>query len=104
MLGSAFPLEKERAFSRPGGWRGMCAGWAEATGKAAAELSHLQPPWAFRRPPLSAIRQQRAVLFFGLVHGMQKFPGQGSNPHHSSDYAGSLTAGSPGSSKGSWGF
>ena len=24
-------------------------------------------------------------LFFGHIHGMQKFPGQGSNPHHSSD-------------------
>ena len=33
----------------------------------------------------------RLNYFFGRAHGMQKFPGQGSNPHHSSDYTGSPT-------------
>ena len=38
-----------------------------------------------------------SFFFFGFIHGMQKFPGQGSNMHHSShlsscsDNAGSLT-------------
>ena len=41
---------------------------------------------------------------FGHIHGMQKFPGQGSNPHHSSDLSHrsddvrSLTARPPGNS------
>ena len=35
---------------------------------------------------------------FGCAHGMQKFPGQGSDLHHSSDNAGSLTTKPPGNS------
>ena len=30
-------------------------------------------------------------IFFGHIHGMQKFPGQGANLHHSRDDTGSLT-------------
>ena len=35
------------------------------------------------------------VGFFGHTHSMQKFPGQGSNPSHSSDSVESLTPGLP---------
>ena len=37
-------------------------------------------------------------VYFGHAHSMQKFPGQGLNPHHSSDNAGFLTARPPGNS------
>ena len=38
-------------------------------------------------------------FYFGYAHNTQKFPGQGSNPHHSSDNARSSTARPPGNSK-----
>ena len=47
-------------------------------------------------------------FFFGHALGMQKFPGQGSNPHHSSDpnysndNAGSSTAKPAGNSQNTW--
>ena len=40
------------------------------------------------------------IFCFGHAHDMWKFPGQGSNPSHSSDSAGSLTTGPPGKSGG----
>ena len=39
------------------------------------------------------------MQFFGRTHGMQKFPGQGTNPSHSSDNAKSLTTRPPGNSQ-----
>ena len=38
------------------------------------------------------------IFIFWLCHSIQTFPGQGSDPHHSSDSAGSLTSRPPGSS------
>ena len=51
---------------------------------------------------LKELITSRYTLFFDCTHNMQKFPGQGLNPLHSSNLghssnnAGSLTAGPPG--------
>ena len=40
------------------------------------------------------------TLFWGCIHGIWKVPGQGSNPHHSNDNAGSWPTRPPGNSDG----
>lgn len=48
----------------------------------------------------SKMKSNQSVFFFFFcyAHGLWKFSGQGSKPRHSSDSAGSLTAGPPGNS------
>lgn len=43
---------------------------------------HLHPPLLSVPEPLCSEKEGRS--FFGLVQGVRKFPGQGSNSHHSS--------------------
>ena len=48
--------------------------------------------WATMGTPIVLICSLFVVIIFGPTHSMQKFPGQGLNPHQSSDNASSLTA------------
>ena len=80
----------------------LCAGpWAQGPSGYMAEADALQVPTdlANTAPEGPTCQQQKPrtcqpfkflfyfiflIYYFGLAHGMQKFPGQGSNPHHSS--------------------
>ena len=80
------------------GHRGVYPGWPPASGTLVTlEASSL--PLESRTIPYKAggLRTIKPG-FFGHAHGLQKFPGQGSNPHHSSDNARSLTTRPPGNS------
>ena len=102
-LCSFYSLHKQTRVSSLSVGSAFCSAAHSPPGKEYVWVTGSQGAWGIGRETLSTMGPRRALIywehffFFGRTHVMKKFPGQGMNPHHSSnqslssDKAGSLT-------------